>query len=276
VNLPVLTVVALGAACALAGSLGGIGGATLLVPVLLALDVEPTVAAPLGLLTVAAGSLAAGSRQVDDGLVHHRLGLTVELTAAAGAVAGALASTHVPEAWLARVLGIAALVGAVATLARSGIRNRPVAAFGAEETAGEWPGTLGGQYQLAGRVVPYQAQHLPAGLAASLAAGVVAGLSGVGGGFLKTPAMSEIMKVPVKVAAATTTFTLGLTAATGLVIYAIQGRLSIESGAAVVTGALAGGVLGARLQSHTNASVLRRVTGVLLLVVAVVVIGRTL
>lgn len=275
-SLPILVVMGLGAGCALIGSLGGIGGATLLVPILLALGVEPLVAAPLGLLTVAAGSLAAGARQVDAGLVHHRLGLTVELTASAGAVAGALLSASISQTLLSRVLGVAALVGAAAALSRTGVRNLPVASFGAETEAGEWPGTLGGQYELGGQMVPYHATNLPGGMAASLAAGVVAGLSGVGGGFLKTPAMSEIMHVPVKVAAATTTFTLGITASTGLLIYGIQGRLSVESGAAVVAGAIGGGLVGARLQSRIHATTLRRLTGVLLVVVGAVVIGRTL
>lgn len=274
-DLPVLVLVALGAGCALAGSLGGIGGATLLVPVLLMLGVDPLAAAPLGLLAVAAGALAAAAPQLGEGLVHHRLGLTVELAASVGTVAGALASTSVPEDWLARILGVAALLGAGAALGRRGIRNLPVGVFDAD-VGGEWPGTLGGQYRLAGRMVPYQASRVPQGLAASVVAGAVAGLSGVGGGFVKTPAMSEIMRVPVKVAAATTTFTLGITSATGLLIYATQGRLEVRGGAAVVLGALAGGLAGARLQSALNAVAVRRLTGLLLVVVAVVVIGRTL
>jgi len=265
----------LGMVCALAGSVGGIGGATLLVPALLALGTGPLEAAPLGLLVVAAGSLAAAARQVDDGLVHHRLGLTVELTAGIGTVAGALVSTQVPAEWLARVLGVAALVGAVAALGRSGVRNHPQGIFDAE-AGGEWPGTLGGQYSLGGQMVPYQATNVPAGVAASAVAGLVAGLAGVGGGFVKTPAMSEIMRVPVKVAGATTTFTLGLTAASGLLIYGVQGRMDLRSGAAVVVGALVGGVAGARLQSRLPATAVRRTAGVLLLVVAAVVIGRSL
>lgn len=270
-----LVVAALALACAFGGSLGGIGGATLLVPLLLVLGVDPRAAAPVGLVTVAAGSLAAAARPLQDGLVHHRLGLTVELAASGGAVAGAVASTSVPEVWLARVLGAAALVGAVAALARTGLRNRPDPTFDGE-TAGEWPGTLGGQYALDGRIVPYHARNLPGGLAASLVAGVVAGLSGVGGGFLKTPAMSEVMKVPVKVAAATTTFTLGITATTGLVVYAEQGRIDPHDAAAALLGALAGGLFGARVQARVHATVARRITGGLLLVVAAVVIGRTL
>ncbi|MHB1137467.1 MAG: sulfite exporter TauE/SafE family protein [Microthrixaceae bacterium] len=273
-SLPLIALVGLGAACAFAGALGGIGGATLLVPVLLLLDVDPLVAAPLGMLTVASGSLAAASRQIDDGLVHHRLGLTVELFASVGTVAGALASTQVSEVWLSRILGGAALVGAVAAIARKGIRNTPVGIFD-DEPAGEWPGTLGGSYSLKGQVVPYHARHVPAGLGLSVAAGVVSGLAGVGGGFLKTPAMSEVMKVPVKVAAATTTFVSGITAATALLIYAGQGRLDVRGGAGVVAGALVGGVTGARLQSGLHATTVRRVTGALLVVVAVAVIGRS-
>lgn len=265
----------LGAACALVGSVGGIGGATLLVPVLIALGIEPTAAAPLGLLAVGAGSLAAAGRQMDDGLVHHRLGLTIELTAAAGTVAGALASTSVPEDWLARILGLAAIAGAVAALSRKGMRNPPNAIFDGEP-GGEWPGTLGGQYRLGDRMVPYQARRIGPGLAVSGVAGVIAGLSGVGGGFAKTPAMSEIMHVPVKVAGATTTFTLGLTASSGLMIYALQGRIEVHHSAAVVAGALIGGLAGARMQSAMKASAVRQMTGVLLLLVALVVIGRTL
>ena len=109
-TLPLVTLILLGFACALAGSVGGIGGATLLVPVLVVLDVEPLVAAPLGLVAVAAGSLASASRQIDDGLVHHRLGLTVELAASVGTVAGALASTLVPQRALQLILGVAAFI----------------------------------------------------------------------------------------------------------------------------------------------------------------------
>ena len=274
-SLPLIALVALGAGCAFAGALGGIGGATLLVPVLLVLDVDPLVAAPLGMLTVAAGSLAAATRQLDDGLVHQRLGLSVELFASIGTVTGALASTLVPEEWLARILGVAALVGAVAAIARKGLRNQPVGIFD-DEPSGEWPGTLGGSYSLKGSVVPYHAQRVPLGLGLSVFAGVVSGLAGVGGGFLKTPAMSEVMKVPVKVAAATTTFVSGITAAAALLIYTGQGRVDVRGGAGVVLGALLGGAAGARLQSGLDATTVRRVTGVLLVVVAVVVIARTL
>ncbi len=274
--MPPLWVLALlGAATSFLGALGGIGGATLLVPVLMLYGVDVYEAAPLGLLTVAATSLAASARQLEAGLVHHRLGLTVELAASIGATAGALLAASVSEAWLARVLGLGALAGAVATLARRGVRNKPSGSF-VDDSPGEWPGTLGGTYHHAGGAVPYQARRVPAALAVSGVAGVVSGMAGVGGGFLKTPAMSEIMTVPVKVAAATSTFTMGITAAAGLAVFAGQGRLEVVPGAAVVLGALSGALGGAVLQSRLPAQRARLVTGTLLAVVAVVVIGRSL
>gem|GEM_PF-280308 len=271
--VPSLLVLALlGTFCAFIGAIGGIGGATLLVPVLLICGVEPRLAAPLGMLAVAAGSLAAASRQLDDGVVHHRLGLSVELFASMGTVFGALASAQISEQWLARILGTAALAGAVAAIARKGTRNLPVGIFD-DESAGEWPGTLGGTYTLNDAVVPYQAKQVGFGLSISVLTGLVSGLAGVGGGFLKTPTMSEVMKVPVKVSAATSTFVSGITASTALLIYGIQGRVEVRPGAAVIVGALIGGFCGAKLQSRLNASTVRRVTGLLLLVVAAVVIG---
>ena len=272
---PLWALVALGLATAFLGAVGGIGGATILVPVLLLFDVDVYAAAPLGLLTVAATSLAASVRQLDDGLVHHRLGLTVESAASLGAVAGALLAASVSEDWLARVLGGAALLGAAATLARKGVRNLPAGAF-ADDSPGEWPGTLGGTYHHGGGSVPYHATRVPLGLGISAVAGVISGMAGVGGGFLKTPAMSEVMTVPVKVAAATSTFTMGITAATGLAVFAGQGRLDLVAGAGVVLGALAGAMVGARVQSHLPAGRARLVTGVLLAIVGAVVIGRTL
>lgn len=268
--LPVL--VALAFLMAATGALGGIGGAVLLVPLLVLLGVEPAEAAPLGLLTVAAGSLAAASAQLRSGLVHHRLGVLVEITASTGALVGALASGQVSEGALRVVLALTAVVAGVAGWYRKGLRNPPDATFVAE-VPGEWPGTLAGAYQYdATQVVPYRARRIPAGLAGMTVAGVLSGVSGIGGGFIKTPLLSEVMGVPVKVAAATSTFTVGITASTALLVFAGQGRLDVEAGAAVVAGALLGGLAGARVQRTIPPVTARRVVATLLVVVGIVLL----
>jgi uncharacterized membrane protein YfcA len=255
------------------GALGGLGGAVLLVPVLVLLDVDPLVAAPLGLLSVAAGSLAAGARQLDAGLVHHRLGVALEIPASAGAVIGALLSDVLRVAVLTRLLGVVAIGAALAGVARKGIRNRPDPIFSGEP-AGEWPGTLSGAYHLGGDVVPYQARRVPAGLVSMIAAGFVSGIAGVGGGFIKTPVMSEIMHVPVKVAAATSTFSVGITAAAGLLVFGAQGRIDYEAGAAVVVGGLIGGFAGAAVAGRLDPKIVRRVLAGLLIVIGLLLLGR--
>jgi uncharacterized membrane protein YfcA len=270
-DLPVL--VALGAVCALLGAVGGIGGALLIVPALVLLGADAAEAAPIGLLTVGAGSLAAAPGQLAAGLVHHRLGLVVETAASAGTIAGALVSGAVSEGVLTRLLAAVALVAALAALGRRGLRNPPHATFAAE-LPGEWPGTLAGAYRLGDSVVPYAAQRVGPAWVAMLGAGFVSGIAGVGGGFIKTPVMSEIMRVPVKVAAATSTFTVGMTAAAGLGVFAAQGRLDLRAGAAVVAGGLAGGFVGARLQSVLSPLLVRRSLAALLGTVALVLVVR--
>lgn len=275
VDLPILLLVALSFGSAMLGTLGGLGGAMFLVPLLILFDVEPATAASLGILTVAAGSLAAAPRQLREGTVHHRLGVTIEIAASGGAIVGAVVGNAVSGTVLTRSLALVAIVAAAATFRRGGLRNPPHELFAAE-TPGEWPGTLAGAYRLRDdAVVPYQARRLPLGLASMVAAGVVSGLAGVGGGFIKTPALSEIMGVPVKVAAATSTFTVGVTAATGLLVFAGQGRIDFESAPVIVLGGLLGGAAGALVQQRIPPQAVRSVLAIALVIVGIVLLVRS-
>ncbi len=260
-------------AAATLGSLGGLGGAILLVPALVVSGTTAAEAAPLGLLMVAASSIAAGPRQLTERSVNHRLGVTVELVASAGAVVGAIVSGLLSDRLLTYLLAIVAAGAAVAGGRRTGLRNRPDPACDASDI-GERVGALAGAYPLDGDVVPYRTVRLGSGIAFMALAGLVAGTAGASGGFIKTPAMSELMQVPSKVAAATSTFTVGITASSALIIYAFQGRIDVEAASLVVTASLLGGVAGAALQSHLPPAATRRALSALLVVVAVVLVFR--
>jgi uncharacterized membrane protein YfcA len=272
VELSIVLLIALSFVTALIGTLGGLGGAIILVPVLVLLGVDAQHAAPLGILSVAAGSLAAAPRHLDDGVVHHRLGVTLEITASAGAIVGALLGGLVSSTALARVLAVVALLAAISGVRRRGLRNPPRAEFSLEEP-GEWPGTLSGAYRLSPtEIVPYSAKRVPAGLVAMALAGLVSGLAGIGGGFIKTPAMNQILTVPVRVAAATSTFTVGITAAASLLVFSGQGRIDYRAGAAIVVGGVLGGVVGARVGRHLHPELIRRVLTVALLAISVILV----
>ncbi len=264
--------IALSFVTALIGTLGGLGGAIILVPVLVVLGVEPIYAAPLGILSVAAGSLAAAPRHLDDGVVHHRLGVTLEIAASAGAVGGALLGGVVSATALSLLLAAVAVLAALSGIRRRGMRNLPRAEFSLEEP-GEWPGTLSGAYRLSPtEIVPYSAERVPIGLVAMVASGVISGLAGIGGGFIKTPAMNQIMTVPVRVAAATSTFTVGITAAASLLVFSGQGRIDYRAGAAVIVGGVVGGTVGARLGRNLPPELTRRLLTAVLLIIAVILV----
>ena len=257
------------------GALGGIGGAIVLVPALVLSGMPTAEAAPLGLLSVAAGSLAAAPMQLRERTVHHRLGVTTETAASAGAVAGALLSGALGETLLTRCLAVAALIAAAAAGLRRDVEgeiiDRPP-----DVDLGEERGTLSGTYPVGDdTATPYAASRLPAGLAVMSTAGLTAGLAGVSGGFIKTPATTEVMKVPVKVAASTTTFTIGITAAAALVVLAVHGRIDLDHAGPVIAGSLVGGRIGARLQARFPAGVVRGALCVVLVVVAFVLFARS-
>jgi uncharacterized membrane protein YfcA len=178
----------------------------------------------------------------------------------------------VPAEVLARILAVVALLAAISGVRRRGLRNLPRAEFSLEEP-GEWPGSLGGAYRLsATEIVPYSAKRVPIGLVAMALAGLVSGLAGIGGGFIKTPAMNQIMSVPVRVAAATSTFTVGITAAASLLVFSGQDRIDYRAGAAIVVGGVVGGVVGARVGRRLHPDLIRRFLTVALVVIAAILV----
>jgi hypothetical protein len=80
---------------------------------------------------------------------------------------------------------------------------------------------------------------------------------GVGGGFLKVPAMNIAMDIPMRVAVATSNFMIGVTAAASAGIYLKRGYIDPGLAMPVMLGVLAGSVLGARVLIGARTTVLR-------------------
>lgn len=253
------------------GALGGLGGAILLVPLLVVMGMPVAEAAPLGLVSVAALSIAAAPTHLRFRVVNHRLGLTTEVASTAGAVVGALVADVLPDQVMVYVLATVALIAALAGGRRKGIRNLPDPSLTLADV-GERVGSLSGAYPLGDSIVPYQVVRVRIGMGLMSVAGLIAGVAGVSGGFIKTPATSELMHVPTKVAAATTTFTIGVTAASALAVFAAQGRIDARLAAASIAGSLIGSVVGVRLQTRMVPANVRLGLSVLLVLVAIVLV----
>jgi uncharacterized membrane protein YfcA len=113
----------------------------------------------------------------------------------------------------------------------------------------------------------YRVRRLPLALVASLVAGAISGLLGLGGGIIKVPVLNAFCGIPIRVAAATSAFMIGVTGAASAFIYFGRGDVALPLTAAVAIGALPGSLLGARLSHRVEARALKLIMAVVLLVV---------
>jgi uncharacterized protein len=108
-----------------------------------------------------------------------------------------------------------------------------------------------------GQQVDYQVTRTLHGLIIMYFSGAAAGLLGIGAGIFKVPAMDQVMRMPFKASTATSNFMIGVTAASGAVVYFARGDVKPLVAGPVVLGVLLGAVLGARLMVKMKANRIR-------------------
>ncbi len=91
----------------------------------------------------------------------------------------------------------------------------------------------------------------------------------MGGGAIKVPVMALLMRVPLRAAIATSNLMIGVTAATGALLFFGRGLIEPRYAVPTALGIVIGAQLGPRLSSRVSTGVLRRVFEVLLAVLAV-------
>jgi len=107
-----------------------------------------------------------------------------------------------------------------------------------------------------------------AALSLGLAAGVLSGTFGVGGGILFVPALVALGLGQVE-AAATSLLAIVPTAATGAIRQHAAGNVRLRAALVIGVASIAGAEVGVRIAKAVDESLLRRAFGVLLLIVAV-------
>ena len=249
----------------------------MVVPVLTLLYGLPVrYAVAVSLVAVAATSASSAGSYLRQGRVDVPLALELEVATAVGAVGAGLAAPFVPEGWLYLAFTLAVLY-AVYGMLRPVLAEPTGAGEGTvdAEDAGGVAGTDRG-VDRDGRTAgsgdsPSSGRRANRGwgVAGMTGAGVASGLLGIGGGFAKVPVMHALMGVRLPVATATSTFMIGMTAASSGWVYWARGDLSLAFAGPVALGVLAGGTAGARLSRHLPERWLRGLFVVLLLYVAV-------
>lgn len=227
----ILGLLLLGLVAGAFGSLVGLGGGIILVPVLtLWMGLPIHTAVGVSLVCVIATSSGAAAVYVQRQWTDLKLGMVLELATTLGAITGALLVTHLPENFVKGLFGAFLLYAAGMML-----RRPPEAAA----EVGEQPPS-------------YQVRNHPLGLAVSYVAGNVSGMLGIGGGPIKVPLMYLYMGVPLKVAAATSNFMIGVTAAASAFLYYTRGDVVIVVATPLAVGVFGGAFLGSHLAPHVR------------------------
>ncbi len=257
----------------LAGSMGallGIGGGVFLVPFLvLVLDVPMKVAVGTSLCTVIATSSAVSAGRLGRQLINIRLGMLLEVATTIGGLTGGLVAASISAQSLQRLFGVVTAAAALVMVRRLDRRN-------VITDANVDPGRLGGRYHEdeSGGEVVYRVKRMPLAMIVSLAAGSVSSLLGIGGGIIKVPAMNAWCGVPLRAAAATSAFMIGVTATAGAVIYYGRGEIIPWVAASTVLGVLVGSRVGLRISARAKARWQKLLLVVVLLLVCVLMFMR--
>jgi len=245
----VLLVILTGIAAGLVGSLTGLGGAVVVIPVLLIGFGTPfPIAAGAGLVTVLATSSTTGAVYVRDRLSDLRIGMFLEIVTVPGALVGATLTVFLTHADLDRALLIA--LGAVLLATIPGVlrrRHTDALPVGEPDARSARLGLEGSYVDETGRSVPYRAARTDPALGVAFGAGVVSGAFGIGGGVFKVLAMERYLRLPMKVATATSNFMIGVTAAAGAGVFLAAGYIDPYVAAPAAIGTTAGALIGSRI-----------------------------
>ena len=255
------------AAGAVAGALGallGLGGGIFLVPFLnLGFNFPITIAAAISLTTVIATSSAVSAGKAGKQLINMRLGMLLEVATAAGSLFGGVTAQFLSQSTLQRLFGIGAMAVAIVMLTR--LKRRNVMLDPSSD-----PGVLGGRFhdEESGGMVTYRIKRLPVAIGASFVAGNVSSMLGIGGGIIKVPILNAWCGMPMRAAAATSAFMIGVTATAGAVIYYGRGQILPILAAAAVLGVQLGSWGGMRFGQRASAKWLKILMALVLIVVS--------
>jgi uncharacterized protein len=249
----------------LLGSLSGLGGGVVIVPVLTVIfHVDIHYAIGASLVSVIATSSGAAAAYVREGFSNIRIGMFLEIATTLGALLGAWLTTRVPTHSIGFIFGIVLLYSAYAS-----IRKRQDAII-------QTPDPLALRLKLQGTFPStptthqdYVAQRIPAGFGLMTLAGTLSGLLGIGSGAVKVLAMDQAMRLPFKVSTTTSNFMIGVTAAASAGLYLRSGYIAPALAFPVMLGVLLGSLIGSRILVRAQVRTLRLIFALVIVALGV-------
>jgi uncharacterized membrane protein YfcA len=200
-------------AAGLTGSLTGLGGGVVIIPLLtLGFGVDMRYAIGTAFVTSIATSSGAAAAYIKEGITNVRIGMFLEIATTIGAAIGATVAMYLDKAVIAVIFSCILVFSAIRNIRRIEQASAETSSKLAEKLK------LNTSYPTKQGVVHYNVNHVAGGFSLMGLAGVLSGLLGIGSGALKVLAMDTIMKIPFKVSTTTSNFMVGVTAAAGAVV----------------------------------------------------------
>jgi hypothetical protein len=237
----------------LIGSLTGLGGGVIIIPLLtLVLGVDIHYAIGASIISVIATSSGSAAAYVREGITNVRIGMFLEIATTVSAVIGAVVTVFIDPNYIAIIFGSILLFSSAMMIRKKIDRSD-------NDTSGRLAIflKLNGSYPTGTGIKKYAVHNVVGGFFMMFIAGIVSGLLGIGSGALKVIAMDNIMRIPFKVSTTTSNFMMGVTAAASAVVYLHRGQIDPGIAMPVAVGVLLGATIGSKILMRVKAERLK-------------------
>jgi len=232
----------LGFAAGIIGSMIGLGGGFVIVPVLTFFGFSPTLAASNSLFAAFSNAVASSTSYAKQKRIIYSVGLKLALLSIPGTILGAYISDEISSSLFKMLFAIVLIGSSVYIYARRKMESK--------------------EYNLSKQIMVLA-------VGTSFFAGIISSLFGIGGGTVFVPLMVIAIGLSMRLAAPTSQFILMFAAASGMIIHSILGHPDYYQAGLLSAGSFAGGILGSKLSLRVEERKLRLLVTIVLIITAI-------
>ncbi len=237
------------------GSLTGLGGASILIPVLVLFGVPVKEAVACGMVAIIATSSGSAVSFVKEKVTNIRIAMYLEMFTIVGAIIGATITVIIAPVFLYFLFAGFLLTSFIKI--RGSLKDGYIPAT-RQDRFSKWLSLEGNYFDRAkNQIIHYKATNAFLGGLGMLVAGLAGGMLGIGAGAFKVIVHEKVLKIPPKVSSATSNFVIGMTALAGVSVYLFSGLLNLTLMAPMAVGATVGAFFGGRILSRIPDKYLR-------------------
>ena len=269
-----IVLVLVGVGIGVLSGLLGIGGGTIMVPVLrLGYGLNAFMATATSLFAIIPISLAGAIMHIRARSCFPKLGLLLGIAGAVTSSAGVYLGSISPS-WLIMLAAAIIIVYSAFTMLRKALRMGKGGTDPATPTGNKGTDPHGAHEakQTPPCAFAFTRKNAALAVVIGLIAGFASGYVGVGGGFIMVPLMTAWLGIPMKRTSGTSLIAIIILAIPGVIQQAFLGHIDYLAGIMLCVGAIPGAVLGARLVPRVPERTLRFIFAGLLAVAAVMLV----